>query len=100
MPTSTLARPFADFPVQALMPFTPRPSLVFTEGRGSWLVDSEGRRYLDLVQGWAVNTLGHAPREIAAALAAQAERLLHVGPGLHNAPAIALAEKLTAASGL
>ena len=100
MPTSTLPKPFADFPVQALMPFTQRPPLVFTEGRGSWLMDSEGRRYLDLVQGWAVNTLGHAPPEIAAALAEQASRLLHVGPGLHNAPAIALADRLTASSGL
>ncbi|HEV8691834.1 MAG TPA: aminotransferase class III-fold pyridoxal phosphate-dependent enzyme, partial [Ideonella sp.] len=100
MTTSTLSKPFADFPVQALMPFTQRPPLVFTEGRGSWLVDSEGRRYLDLVQGWAVNTLGHAPPEIAAALAGQAQRLLHVGPGLHNAPAIALADRLTQLSGL
>lgn len=94
------ARTFADYPVQALMPFTSRPPLVFTEGRGSWLMDSEGRRYLDLVQGWAVNTLGHAPAEVARALADQAGRLLHVGPGLHNAPAIALADRLTALSGL
>lgn len=94
------SRAFADYPVQAQMPFTHRPPLVFTEGRGSWLMDSEGRRYLDLVQGWAVNTLGHAPVEIARALAEQAGRLLHVGPGLHNAPAIALADRLTALSGL
>jgi acetylornithine/N-succinyldiaminopimelate aminotransferase len=98
--TSTAPRPFADFPVQALMPFTIRPPLVFTEGRGSWLHDSEGRRYLDLVQGWAVNTLGHAPPEVARALAEQAGKLLHVGPGLHNAPAIALADRLTSLSGL
>lgn len=93
-------RAFADFPVQALMPFTQRPPVVFTEGRGSWLQDSQGRRYLDLVQGWAVNTLGHAPPEIARALADQAGRLLHVGPGLHNAPAIELADRLTSLSGL
>lgn len=93
-------RAFADYPVQAQMPFTHRPPLVFTEGRGSWLMDSEGRRYLDLVQGWAVNTLGHAPAEIARALAEQAGRVLHVGPGLHNAPAIALSDRLTALSGL
>ena len=98
--TTTAPRPFADFPVQALMPFTNRPPLVFTEGQGSWLQDSEGRRYLDLVQGWAVNTLGHAPPEVARALAEQAGRLLHVGPGLHNAPAIALADRLTALSRL
>jgi acetylornithine/N-succinyldiaminopimelate aminotransferase len=93
-------RAFADFPVQALMPFTERPPLVFTEGHGSWLVDSEGRRYLDLVQGWAVNTLGHAPGEVTRAIVDQAGRLLHVGPGFHNAPAIALADRLTALSGL
>lgn len=93
-------RAFDDYPVQALMSFTPRPPVVFTEGRGSWLQDSQGRRYLDLVQGWAVNTLGHAPEPVAQAIAAQAGRLLHVGPGLHNAPAIELAERLTALSGL
>jgi acetylornithine/N-succinyldiaminopimelate aminotransferase len=96
----TTPRPFADFPVQALMPFTIRPPLVFTEGRGSWLQDSEGRRYLDLVQGWAVNTLGHAPPGVARALAEQAGKLLHVGPGLHNAPAIALADRLARLSAL
>lgn len=99
-PAPLAPRAFADFPVRSLMPFTQRPPLVFTEGRGSWLQDSQGRRYLDLVQGWAVNTLGHAPPEIARALADQAGRLLHVGPGLHNAPAIELADRLTALSGL
>lgn len=98
--TAAAPRAFEDFPVRALMPFTQRPPLVFTEGRGSWLTDSTGRRYLDLVQGWAVNTLGHAPAEVARALTEQASRLLHVGPGLHNAPAIALADRLTRLSGL
>lgn len=100
LPAGATPRAYADYPVQALMPFTQRPPLVFTEGRGSWLVDSTGRRYLDLVQGWAVNTLGHAPPEVAQALAAQAGRPLHVGPGLHNAQAITLADRLTALSGL
>jgi acetylornithine/N-succinyldiaminopimelate aminotransferase len=99
-PDSARPRAFADFPVDALMPFTQRPPVVFTEGRGSWLQDSQGRRYLDLVQGWAVNTLGHAPAEVARAISEQAGRLLHVGPGLHNAPAIALADRLTSLSGL
>ena len=44
-----------------LMPIAPRPDLVFVRGRGSWLFDEQGRRYLDWVQGWAVNALGHAP---------------------------------------
>ena len=44
----------------ALMDITARPDLVFLRGEGSWLWDDRGRRYLDFVQGWAVNTLGHA----------------------------------------
>ena len=94
------AQAFHHYPVQALMHVTQRPPAVFTHGRGSWLWDSEGRRYLDLVQGWAVNTLGHAPPELARALSTQAGRLLQPGPGLYNDRAVELAERLTALSGL
>ncbi len=87
-------------PIDALMTVNHRPAAVFTRGSGSWLWDEHGRRHLDLVQGWAVNTLGHAPSVIAAALADQAGRVLQVGPGLHNNRAIALAARLTALSGL
>lgn len=91
---------FQHYPVQALMHVTARPAAVFTHGRGSWLWDSEGRRYLDLVQGWAVNTLGHAPPAVARALAAQSQRLLQPGPGLYNDRAVELAARLTQLSGL
>ncbi len=91
---------FDQYPVRALMHVTQRPDAVFTHGRGSWLWDSQGRRYLDLVQGWAVNTLGHAPPELARALSAQAGRLLQPGPGLYNDRAVELAERLTQLSGL
>jgi acetylornithine/N-succinyldiaminopimelate aminotransferase len=87
-------------PVQALMTVTQRPSAVFTHGQGSWLWDADGRRYLDLVQGWAVNTFGHAPALVREALAEQAGRLLQAGPGLHNDRAIALATRLARLSGL
>lgn len=93
-------RSFADYPTQALMRVAERPACVFTHGQGSWLSDSEGRRCLDWVQGWAVNTLGHAPAEVAAALSAQAARLLQAGPGFYNDRAIELAARLTEASGL
>lgn len=86
--------------LRALMHFTPRPEAVFTHGRGSWLWDSEGRPHLDLVQGWAVNTLGHAAPAVAAALSDQAQRLLHVGPGFHNDRAAQLAQRLVELSGL
>jgi acetylornithine/N-succinyldiaminopimelate aminotransferase len=54
------ARTIAEFPTHALMEITARPDLVFVEGHGSWLTDHAGKRYLDFVQGWAVNALGHA----------------------------------------
>lgn len=84
----------------ALMDVARRPEAVFTRGHGSWLWDHQGRAYLDLVQGWAVNTLGHAPPAIAQALAAQSARLLQPGPGLFNDRAAELAARLAALSGL
>ena len=56
----------------ALMDITSRPPVVFVEGRGSWLRDQSGKDYLDFVQGWAVNCLGHCPDAITNAIAAQA----------------------------
>ncbi|RVU43747.1 acetylornithine transaminase [Rubrivivax rivuli] len=84
----------AQDPGQALITITQRPAAVFVEGQGSWLVDERGRRYLDLVQGWAVNSLGHSPAVVAQALAAQAQRLVNPGPAFHNRPMLALAERL------
>jgi len=78
----------------ALMDITARPDPVFLRGEGSWLWDDRGRRYLDFVQGWAVNTLGHAPACIREALARQSGLLLTPSPAFHNAPAIALADLL------
>ena len=49
----------------AIMDITPRPPTVFVAGQGSWLTDSEGRSYLDFIQGWAVNTLGHSPGRLS-----------------------------------
>jgi acetylornithine/N-succinyldiaminopimelate aminotransferase len=69
-------------------------------GSGSYLWDHEGARYLDFVQGWAVNALGHAPPEIAAALQAQAQILISASPAFHNAPQLGFALELTRAAGL
>lgn len=79
----------------ALMDITARPGTVFERGEGSWLWDTQGRRYLDFVQGWAVNTLGHAPAVIREALDAQSRLLLTPSPAFYNAPAIELARSLT-----
>jgi acetylornithine/N-succinyldiaminopimelate aminotransferase len=88
------------FPSHVLMEITARPPIVFTEGRGSWLTDRDGRKYLDFVQGWAVNCLGHCPPQIVQAIAVQAATLINPSPAFYNAPAIALAARLTRASGL
>jgi acetylornithine/N-succinyldiaminopimelate aminotransferase len=96
---ATTPTPFARYPVDALMNVTSRPPAVYTHGRGSWLWDSEGHRCLDLVQGWAVNSLGHAPPEIQRAVTDQAGRLLQAGPGFYNEPAVLLAQRLARLSG-
>ncbi len=83
-----------DFPLHALMEITSRPPLVFVRGEGSWIWDHTGRKYLDFVQGWAVNSLGHSPRAIAEALAAQATTLVNPSPAFWNAPSARLAKQL------
>src|SRR5262249_37297227 len=84
----------------AVMAVATRPELVFVEGRGSWLFDHRGKRYLDFVQGWAVNALGHCPPEITAALARQAQRLGNPSPACFTEVAIEVASRLAALSGL
>src|SRR5262249_5851765 len=91
---------FQDFPVSALMNITPRPELVFVSGEGSWLTDHAGKRYLDFVQGWAVNCLGHSPRIVVDALAAQAPRLITPSPAFYNQPMLELAGLICRTSGL
>lgn len=89
---------FSQFRVQAVMEITQRPELVFVRGEGSWLEDHAGKRYLDFVQGWAVNALGHNPPAIRDALHRQADLLINPSPAFYNEPSIALASRLTDAS--
>ncbi|WP_291861683.1 acetylornithine transaminase [Bradyrhizobium sp.] len=85
----------ATHPFDALMEITARPPTVFVRGDGSFLWDDSGKRYLDFIQGWAVNCLGHSPPVIADALAAQAKMLLTPSPAFYNGPSLALAKALT-----
>lgn len=82
----------------ALMDITSRPDLILEKGAGSWLQDHRGKRYLDFIQGWAVNCLGHCPPDIVRAIQDQAARLLNPSPAFYNRPAIDLARRLTQAS--
>jgi acetylornithine/N-succinyldiaminopimelate aminotransferase len=82
----------------ALMNITARPSTVFVKGEGAYLWDDSGKRYLDFMQGWAVNCLGHSPAIVADALAAQAKLLLSPSPAFFNGPSLKLANALVANS--
>ncbi len=82
----------------SLMNITSRPPVIMAEGNGSWLTDRDGKRYLDFIQGWAVNCLGHSPKVIADALARQTYRLINPSPGFYNDQAIKLADLLVANS--
>jgi acetylornithine/N-succinyldiaminopimelate aminotransferase len=88
------------FATHALMEITARPPPVFVKGEGSWLWDHNGKRYLDFVQGWAVNCLGHAPAAVADAISRQARELITPSPAYYNNIAIELAARLTELSGL
>jgi len=73
------------------------PMLPIVRGEGAWLIDAEGRRYLDGISSWWTNLFGHANPRIAEALADQARTLEHViFAGFTHEPAIALAEQLVA----
>jgi len=61
----------AAHPFDALMDIAARPQAVFVRGEGAYLWDDSGKRYLDFMQGWAVNSLGHSPAIVADSLAAQ-----------------------------
>ena len=87
-------------PFSSLMEITKRPEIVFVSGKGSWLTDERGREYLDFVQGWAVNCLGHSPDVLADVIAEQAARLITPSPAFYNRPMLDLADALVAASGM
>jgi acetylornithine/N-succinyldiaminopimelate aminotransferase len=89
---------FSQYDTDALLYITNRPPLVFTEGHGMWLTDHAGKRYLDYLQGWAVNCLGHSPQCIQDALAAQAKKLINPSPAFYNEPMLSLASALAANS--
>ncbi|WP_417742632.1 aspartate aminotransferase family protein [Salipiger sp.] len=84
--------------IPSVLPTYSRAPLHFVKGEGTWLVEEDGRRFLDLGSGIAVNALGHAHPALVAALTAQAQNLWHVS-NLYEIPQQqALADKLVEAS--
>jgi len=80
--------------IPSVLPTYARAPLHFVKGEGSWLIEEDGRRFLDLGSGIAVNVLGHANPKLVAALTEQAGKVWHLS-NLYEIPAQqALADKL------
>ncbi len=84
--------------IPSVLPTYNRAPLAFVKGEGAWLIEADGRRFLDLGAGIAVNALGHAHPALVAALTEQANALWHVS-NLYQIPAQqALADALVEAT--
>lgn len=81
-----------------ILPTYPRAPISFERGEGSWLIDREGRRFLDMGSGVAVTALGHAEPGVVRALQEQAEKLWHTSNLYTIARQEELASKLCAAT--
>ena len=79
---------------EVMLPNYNPSSVIPVKGAGCEVWDSEGRRYLDLAGGIAVNGLGHCHPELVAELKDQADQLWHVSNVWTNGPALELAGKL------
>ena len=76
------------------------PIVPIARGKGCWLYDCDGRRYLDAVSSWWVNLFGHAEPRISAAVADQLGQLEHVIlAGFTHEPVVRLSERLSARTG-
>jgi acetylornithine aminotransferase len=85
---------------ESVMPTYGRLDVTFSEGRGAWLTDTDGKRYLDALSGIAVCNLGHCHPAVTRAIQHQAETLVHTSNMYHIALQEKLADKLTALSGM
>jgi len=83
-----------------LLPTYERQPILFVRGRGVYLWDSQGKRYLDFLSGIGVNALGHSHPAVQAAIKRQAGRLIHVSNLFFHEYQAELARLLTEISGL
>ena len=84
---------------QSVMNTFGAPKRVFVRGEGCYLWDADGRRYLDLLSGLAVNALGHAHQTVLSAVTGQIATLGHVSNFFATQPQVALATRLSAMAG-
>ncbi len=83
-----------------LLPTYDRQKVLFTRGRGVYLWDSKGKRYLDFLSGIGVNALGHGHPAIQRVLKQQAGKLIHTSNLFYHEYQAELAKRLTKISGL
>jgi len=84
--------------IPSILPTYNRAPLSFVKGEGSWLIEADGRRFLDLGAGIAVNALGHANPDLVTALTEQAGKLWHTSNLYHIPKQQELAERLVEAT--
>lgn len=72
-----------------------RSGIIFVKGKGSYLWDIDGKRYLDFFPGWGVSGLGHCPPAIVEAIKRQAEKLIHIANNHYHPWQGLLAKKLS-----
>ncbi len=82
------------------MPVFKRFPVVLVGGKGPWVWDEQGRKYLDFLGGWAVNSLGHCHPAVVEALAKQAGELIHTSNQVYTIPQLELARLLVENSSL
>ena len=80
--------------MSALAPNYKRKNLSFIRGKGSFLITADGNKYLDFVQGIAVNSLGHANKKLISAINKQSKKLRHVSNAFRIPEGEKLAKKL------
>ena len=78
----------------SLIQFYRRQKVVFVKGKGCWLYDENGKKYLDLVAGIAVVAIGHSNSKFVEKICKQLKNLVHVSNLYYTIPQILLAEKL------
>lgn len=71
-----------------------RLPVTLVKGRGAYVWDDTGKKYLDFVAGWAVDSLGHAPPVVAKAIARQARAIVQTSNQFYTIPQVQLAQLL------
>ena len=84
--------------IASVLPTYSRAPMTFVKGEGSWLIEADGRRFLDLGAGIAVNVLGHAHPALVSAITDQANALWHTSNLYHIPQQQMLADKLVDAT--